>query len=214
MFYTKDKYQWVKDSQGYNFCQVAMPDGSFHDLKFHKGVSKILQKGEPTLKDKLIAQYGEEEGAAKAEAIYARGSKRHAKIEDNINALPKALLNELPEIVAQEVLLWHSNLKDNKVIGFADAITKDKDGNYNILDFKTKKSRKAYQYYNPQETINKAFTQMVFYAILAKETYGIQIQQVQVAVLFIEDSEDYVLETLHRDAFMPYANEILRKLKK
>ncbi len=209
-FYTKDAYSWIADEKGYRFCRVETATGT-QDLMFYKGITKILQKGEQSLEQKLIAELGEEAGRAKAKAVYARGTKQHAKIENDINELPAATLEEIGKVVGQEVLVWSSNLKNNKVIGFIDAISRDEKGDYHLIDFKTKASPFVFNKYQPQDAIEKAYQQLVAYAVLTKQTYNIEIKSAKVVIVFLDGSEPIVY-TLQRAAFTDYARFFLKKL--
>ena len=210
VFLTKKDCCWTADSSGYKFCSIIKP-GSEKELKFFSGVTRILSRGEQTLKQKLVAELGEKEGKAKAKQIYARGTKAHAKIEENVKSLPENVLAKLGAIVGQEVLLYAENFKNNNILSFADAITQTEDGRYHIIEWKTKNNVYVFQRYAPEDAITKAYSQGVAYAILAKQQYGVSIESVKVVFVFLDGAEP-ITYTLSRDAFMPYAQLFLQKL--
>jgi ATP-dependent exoDNAse (exonuclease V) beta subunit len=210
-FLTPDKYEWRADNYG-RACYILDPINGDKKLAFHKGVTKILSAGEVSLKDKLVAQHGAAKAEVMQKEIFARGTAKHAKIEANHSELPTQLLKDLHEIVAKEVLVYSSDFRSKKVIGFMDAISVDNNGGYHIVDWKTKSSAFSFNKYSPMDAINKAYLQGVFYACLCKQLYNIEIQSVKIAVIFLNE-DPYQLFTLERINFGSYVGKILEKLK-
>jgi hypothetical protein len=207
---TKKDYKWTVDLKGYRFCQI--PDQEIN-LMFYAGVTKILNKGEVTLKDKLVAELGATKGTKKLKEIYNRGTKAHAVLEtDKTSCLPAELLTSLGEHLGDEVLVY-STIFNKNIIGFIDAVYRNPNGKLTLVDYKTKSSRYNFIKYNKEKSIQDCFNQLVAYSVLFKILYGQEIEEVKMVTLFLDGKDAPEVFTLNRSNFLPYAKNFSSKIK-
>ena len=207
----KSSYQWLTNSSGFKYCHITDLDKS---LNYYTGVSKIINYGEQTLKDKLVAQHGLATGTQMANKIYNIGTKAHSQIEDNKQLyLSSELQATLGDHLADEVLVYSDNLLGNRVIGFIDSVYQAPDGSLTLIDYKTKASRSSFIKYNQSATINKAYLQLVAYSALFKLTYGTDIKAVKAIFIYLNGCHEPDVYELPATQFFAFGKQFSEKLK-
>lgn len=144
------------------------------------GITKLINFGEQSFRDKMIAQYG----LQKAEEILTKSSSRGNKIHENLETnwsteLPTEILEYLGECKVSELFLA-GELFGLKCLGFADALFFNKETNkWIIVDYKTK--TKPYSNLD----CSKFFMQLVAYAGLIHKQFDIAMKDIELAVVLI-----------------------------
>ena len=147
-------------------------------LKGYKGVTRVLNAGEPTFLEKLTAQHGAKKAAEICAKSSQRGKRLHTKLETNHEEmLTPTILTGLGQLVAVEVLTY-GKLFGLNMVGFIDAIFMN-NGILTLVDYKTKNK----PYY--AQSFEKYWLQLTGYVMLMANQYGIDPKTTKLATILI-----------------------------
>ena len=207
---TSDYYKW--DNRG---CTVTDPEtGTEKVLRYFKGVTKLLTHGELSFEQKLISQLGYEKAQIKLTEIRSRGNKAHKKLEtDRSSLIAPELLAGLGEHIGSEVLVYGQLLGLN-TLGFIDAVYRNPDGTLSLIDYKTKKNKSSFEYYNPEAAVESYYRQLVTYSALFYSLYKQPIASVKVVMVYIDQPLNNDIFELHRKEFGPRALFLKQQVNK
>lgn len=186
------------------------------DLTGHRGVTKVLSFGEKTFVERLAFDRGISLGEAQllADSYSTRGTDMHSLLEENpLLYLPEDITSQLGTCVASEVMCW-GTWGDAKIYGFIDAIWQRPNGDYVLVDYKTK--GKPIRYAVDEKSLTAAYKQMSVYAACVKQCYDIQMTNLAVVFIFMNQSgaeTDSKLYQVDREGARLYLNQAFKKVK-
>ena len=204
-FYTKEDTYYVQGKG------IHLVDGDVDLGSTHIGVTRLCNYGEPSFIEKLTAKYGEEKAKEIAEKSSKRGDKIHKQLETNYEEMiPDDIINQLGCSVGSELFVWGTVL-DVNLLGFIDALFYDGES-YHIVDYKTKSSAWSFSRYTTPDNLAKYYAQLLYYSMLLKQMYGIEVSTFNIVLLFSNGDEPELLR-LDRDGIKMYASLVIGKLK-
>lgn len=207
---TKDYYSWHPN----RYCVATNPKtGVETKLKGYRGVTKLLNFGEPTFEEKLVAKMGYNKAMETLARVRKRGTSIHSQLEtDKRSLINKDVLTSLGANLGDEVLVY-GNLLGADVIGFIDSVYRLPSGRLCLVDWKSKKDRKSFKHYNPGEAVHSYYNQLVTYAALFKSLYDEPIDEIKVVMLYKQDPMINDVYSLNRSEFLPHASYLANKVK-
>lgn len=207
---TKDYYRWTNR----RYCIATNPEtGVETKLIGYKGTTKLLNFGEPTFEEKLIAKMGPEKAAETLARVRARGNKAHSQLEnDKTKLVNTKVLTELGTNLGDEVLVY-GNILGANIIGFIDAVYRLPSGQLCLVDWKTKKNRSSFKYYDEMGSVESYYRQLVTYAALFKALYGETISETRVIMIYADKPLINDVYTLSQAQFPRTARYLADKVK-
>jgi len=184
----------------------------------YRSVTTILSQLTQEAIQKWRTRVGEQEATKISTRASTRGTKLHSMMEDYVGNVEDFALNKMPittslfldiqpfvdsnleEVYGIEYPLYSDRLR---AAGTCDLICKYA-GKPTILDYKTSSKPKK------EEWIENYFIQSTAYALMVKERYDLDIEQIVIVIavegdnpqVFVKDPSDYVKKTI--DIFDTY----------
>lgn len=178
----------------------------------YRSVTTILSQLTKDVIQKWRDRVGEEEATKISTKASNRGTKLHTMMEDYVGNVEDFALNKMPittslfldiqpfvdsnleEVYGIEYPLYSDRLK---AAGTSDLICKYA-GKLTILDYKTASKQKK------EEWIENYFIQSTAYALMVKEIYDLDIEQIVIMIavegdnpqVFVKDPSDYIEKTI------------------
>ncbi len=178
----------------------------------YRSVTTILSQLTQEAIQKWRDRVGEQEANKISSSASKRGTKLHTMMEDYVGNVEDFALNKMPtttslfldiqpfvdsnleEVYGIEYPLYSDRLR---AAGTSDLICKYA-GKPTVLDYKTSSKRKK------EEWIENYFIQSTAYALMVKERYDLDIEQIVIMIavegdkpqVFVKDPNDYVKKTI------------------
>lgn len=178
----------------------------------YRSVTTILSQLTKDHIQKWRDRVGEQEASKISSSASRRGTKLHTMMEDYVGNVEDFALNKMPtttslfldiqpfvdsnleEVYGIEYPLYSDRLR---AAGTSDLICKYA-GKPTVLDYKTSSKRKK------EEWIENYFIQSTAYALMVKERYDLDIEQIVIMIavegdnpqVFVKDPSDYVKKTI------------------
>lgn len=179
----------------------------------YRSVTTILSQLNKDDIQKWRDRVGEQQANKISNSASRRGTKLHTMMEDYVGNVEDFALNKMPtttslfldiqpfvdsnleEVYGIEYPLYSDRLR---AAGTSDLICKYA-GKPTILDYKTSSKRKK------EEWIENYFIQSTAYALMVKERYDLDIEQIVIMIavegdnpqVFVKDPSDYIKKTIH-----------------
>jgi ATP-dependent exoDNAse (exonuclease V) beta subunit len=179
----------------------------------YRSVTTILSQLNKDDIQKWRDRVGEQEANKISSSASRRGTKLHLMMEDYVGNVEDFALNKMPttislfldiqpfvdsnleEVYGIEYPLYSDRLRS---AGTSDLICQYA-GKPTVLDYKTSSKRKK------EEWIENYFIQSTAYALMVKERYDLDIEQIVIMIavegdkpqVFVKDPSDYVKKTIH-----------------
>lgn len=184
----------------------------------YRSVTTVLSALSKEGIDRWREKVGHEEANRISNKASTRGTKLHNMMEDYVGNVEDFALNKMPttlslfldiqpfvdsnleEVYGIEYPLYSDRLR---AAGTSDLICKY-DGKPTVLDYKTSSKRKK------EEWIENYFIQSTAYALMVKERYDLDIEQIVIMIavegdkpqVFVKDPSEYIKKTI--DIFDKY----------
>ena len=173
------------------------------------GVGKVANYGKPSFYEKLKKVHGE----AKAKRIQQSSINRGNAIHKQIQSVAKPLIPEIGKPVFQEVLVVGKPKFDLRLVqGSVDDLYQDENGDYHLVEYKTKSSRYKWRKFR-SDNIEPMFMQVAAYERLIEIMYGIRVKSVTLAIIFPQKDEEPEINTLSRRTLDFYFNQFCNNLR-
>ena len=172
------------------------------------GVGRVSNYGKPSFYEKLKKVHG----AEKAKRIQQSSINRGNAIHKQIQAIKKPIVPGIGEPILQEVFVFGELVPGYKCVqGSIDRLTQDENGDYHLVEYKTKSSRYKWRKWR-SDNIEPIFMQIAAYEQLLLVMYGIKVKSCTLCVIFPNESEEPEITKLSRRTLDHYYNQFIFNL--
>ena len=173
------------------------------------GVGRVANYGKPSFYEKLSKVHGPK----KAKRIQQSSINRGNAIHKQIQTIKKPVVPGIGVPTYQEVLVIGELLADCRwVQGSLDDLYMDENGDYHLVEYKTKSSRYKWKKWR-SDNIEPMFMQIAAYERLLQVMYGIRVKSCTLCVIFPQKDEEPEITTLSRGTLDHYYNQFLVNLR-